>query len=56
MSSRYRVEVSQFHHTTIDIEAETTQEAAERAQQGEGEAVHVWQEEPSIKRVIKLED
>ena len=55
MSTLYRVQVSQLHHVTIDIETETAQEAAECAQQGGGETVDVWQEEPAVKRVVKLE-
>ena len=55
MSTLYRVQVSQLHHVTIDIETETAQEAAECAQQSGGETVDVWQEEPNVKRVMKLE-
>ena|GEM_PF-1733995 len=54
MSQRYRVELSQVHVITINVEAESAQEASEHAQQGGGETVDVWQEEPRIKRIEKL--
>lgn len=59
MTQRYRLEVIQVHHVTVDVdveeEVEGKEEASEHAKQGGGEITDVWQEEPTIKHIVKLE-
>jgi hypothetical protein len=55
MSNRYRVEITQAQTICVTVVANTPQEAIERALRGEGDPGDPWQEEPGVKRVVKLE-
>lgn len=53
--NRFLVEITQTQTIRVTIVANTAQQATERALRGEGDAGEPWQEEPTIKRVVKLE-
>ena len=54
MSERYRVEIAQVQSIEVIVVADSSQEASERALQGEGNPGDSWQEEPSVARIVKL--
>lgn len=55
MSHRYCVEIYQPQVIPVTVVADSRREAIERALRGEGNPGEPWQEEPTIKRVAKLE-
>lgn len=56
MSERYLVEICQTSIMPVNVVANSPQEASERALRGEGSPGDSWQEEPLIKRVVRLEE
>jgi len=55
MSERYLVQIHTPTVTPVIVVANSPSEAHERALNGEGNPNEQWQEEPEVKRVIKLE-
>lgn len=55
MSNRYLVEIHVPTITPVIVVADTLSEARERALKGEGNPSRQWQEEPEVKRIVKLE-